>query len=463
MIGADAAAPPVVTALAPATWWRGLGALTRSGSPVEGLSWALYDFANTIFSFAIVSFAMGPWTVRALGEANGTLAFTVAGSLSVLLNALVSPALGAVSDRTGGRKRYLFVFTVLCVVPTAIIGLVNIWLGLLAFALANFAFQAALIYYDAILPDVALPEKRGRLSGIGVGLGYLGTIVSGLLLRFTTDDQGLITATSFLLVASLFAVFAIPIFLVVKERPRTNATPFRVADALGSWRQLGVTWQHAGEQPGLRRFIVGRFFYSDGVNTAIAVMSLYTINAIGFSESEALYVLLGLTVVAVLASFGWGYLCDRWGPKRTLLIVLASWVLGLLIMGLVTDKVVFLAAGAILGSGLGGTAVTDRLLLLRLAPAARVGEMFGLFGLAGKFSAVIGPIAFGVIIYLLLEPLGTVAYQVAILSLLGLMVLGYWIVRGVPEPPPEAGDEAAAALAGVAAGPGSGLHRPGDS
>jgi UMF1 family MFS transporter len=422
--------------------------LTRSGSSVEGLSWALYDFANTIFSFAIVSFAMGPWTTRALGEANGTLAFTVAGSLSVLVNALVSPALGAVSDRTGGRKRYLLVFTVMCIVPTALIGFVNIWLGLLAFAIANFAFQAALIYYDAILPDIALPEKRGRLSGIGVGLGYLGTIVSGLLLRYTTDDEGLITAASFVLVASLFAVFAIPIFLVVKERPRTDTVPFRVADALGSWRQLGITWQHAGEQPGLRRFIVGRFFYSDGVNTAIAVMSLFTINAIGFTESEALYVLLGLTVVAVIASFGWGYLADRRGPKRTLLIVLGSWVVGLLIMGLVTEKPAFLVAGAILGSGLGGTAVTDRLLLLRLAPPERVGEMFGLFGLAGKFSAVIGPVVFGIIIFLLLEPLGTVAYQVAILSLLGLMVLGLLIVRGVPEPPAETGEPPAVPGAG---------------
>jgi UMF1 family MFS transporter len=436
-----------VTALSPAGWWRGLGGLTRSGNPVEGLSWALYDFANTIFSFAIVSFAMGPWTTRALGEANGTLAFTVAGSLSVLLNAIVSPALGAMSDRTGGRKRYLLVFTVLCVVPTAIIGFVNIWIGLLAFAIANFAYQAALIYYDAILPDVALPAKRGRLSGIGVGLGYLGTIVSGLLLQvLAASNDGLTTALSFVLVASLFAIFAIPLFMMVRERPKIGL-PFRLADALGSWRQLGITWQHAAEEPGLRRFIVGRFFYSDGVNTAIAVMSLFTINAIGFTESEALYVLILLTVVAVFASFGWGYLADRWGPKRTLLTVLASWVLGLLVIGLVPNKTVFLIAGAILGSGLGGTAVTDRLLLLRLTPPERVGEMFGLFGLAGKFSAVIGPIAFGVIVFLLLEPLGTVAYQVAILSLLSLMVIGYWIVRGVPEPPMDREQRAMAVLA----------------
>jgi UMF1 family MFS transporter len=178
-------------------------------------------------------------------------------------------------------------------------------------------------------------------------------------------------------------------------------------------------------------------------------MSLFTINAVGFTEGEALYVLLGLTVVAVIASFGWGYLADRWGPKRTLLVVLASWVLGLLIIGLVTNKAVFLLAGAILGSGLGGTAVTDRLLLLRLTPAHQVGEMFGLFGLAGKFSAVIGPIAFGVIVFLLLEPLGSpLVYQVAILSLLVLMVLGYWIVRGVPEPPADRAEEAEAVLMG---------------
>jgi UMF1 family MFS transporter len=180
------------------------------------------------------------------------------------------------------------------------------------------------------------------------------------------------------------------------------------------------------------------------VNTAIAVMSLFTINAVGFTESEALYVLIGLTVVAVLASFGWGYLADRWGPKRTLLTVLASWVLGLLIIGLFPNKSVFPLAGAILGSGLGGTAVTDRLLLLRLTPPARVGEMFGLFGLAGKFSAVIGPIAFGAIVFLLLDEVGRAASQLAILSLLFLMVIGYWIVRGVPEPPAAEAEEAEA-------------------
>jgi UMF1 family MFS transporter len=398
---------------------------------VEGLSWALYDFANTIFSFAIVSFAMGPWATRFLGEASGTFLFTLALSVSVAVNAAVSPVLGAMSDRTGGRKRYLLVFTALCVVPTLFIGFVDIGLGLLFFAIANFAFQAALIYYDALLPDVARPVMLGRLSGVGVALGYVGTIVSGLLFGLTVDADSETTAASFLLIGSLFAIFAIPIFAIVHERGARGR--FSAVEALSSWSQVADTIRNARRFPGLLRFIVGRFFYTDPINTAIAVMSLFAINAIGFSQTEARFVLIGLTLAAVVASFGWGMLADRIGPKRTLMWVLGFWAAGLLIVGLTLERLPFLAAGAILGSGLGGVAVTDRLLLLRLAPPAQVGEMFGLYGLAGKASAVVGPLFYGAIIGLLQPSLGRDAYRIAILSLLVLMVVGFLIVRKVPE------------------------------
>ena len=182
-----------MTVLAPTAWWKGLGGLTRSGSSLEALAWALYDFANTIFSFAIVSFAMSLWAIRYLGEADGTFWFTAAVSVSVLINAIVSPILGAMSDRVGKRKPFLAFFTIACVAGTAVIGLVDIRLGLAAFVVANFAYQAALIYYDALLPDVARPLTRGRLSGIGVALGYCGTLLVGglLLLGITIDNDQL--------------------------------------------------------------------------------------------------------------------------------------------------------------------------------------------------------------------------------------------------------------------------------
>jgi UMF1 family MFS transporter len=423
-----------MTVVARAGWWRALGGLTRSGSSVEGLAWALYDFANTIFSFAIVSFAMSLWSIRFLGEANGTFWFTAAVSVSVLLNAIVSPVLGAMSDRVGRRKPFLAFFTALCIGGTVAIGFVDIRLGLVAFALANFAYQAALIYYDAILPDVARPVTRGRLSGIGVALGYCGTLLVGVLLLagISTDPDGRSTPSTFVLVGGLFLLFAGPLFLAVRESSRARGR-FSALDAARSWTQLGQTVRHARQSPGLLRFIVARFFYSDPVNTAIAVMSAFAVHAVGFTEGQALQVLLILTVVAVIASFGWGFLADRWGPRRTLFAVLGTWAVGLAIITLFLSTVPFLIAGALLGAGLGGVGVVDRLMLLRLSPPERIGEMFGLYGLAGKFSAVVGPIAYGIIVAVLLDSLGRGAYQVAIASLFVLLLIGFFILRGVGE------------------------------
>lgn len=436
-----------MTAVAPAAWWRGLGGLTRSGSSIEALAWASYDFANTIFSFAIVSFAMSLWTIRFLGEGPGTFWFTAAVSVSVLLNAIVSPVLGAMSDRIGRRKPFLAFFTVACIIGTVVIGFVDIRLGLVAFAIANFAYQAALIYYDTLLPDVARPIARGRLSGIGVALGYCGTLLVGVLLLagISTDSDGASTSFTFVLVAGLFLVFAGPLFLLVRERARPG-TSFRAADAVRSFGQLAQTVRHARQAPGLLRFIVARFFYSDPVNTAIVVMSAFAVNAIGFTEGQALQVLLILTVVAVVASLGWGALADRWGPRRTLLAVLGVWAVGLTIITAFLEPVPFLFAGALLGAGLGGVGVVDRLLLLRLAPPDRIGEMFGLYGLVGKFSAVIGPIIYGIIVATLLEGLDRNAYRVAIASLFVLLLVGIWILRGVPEGEPENEEAATDAL-----------------
>ena len=422
-----------MTALAPAGWWRGLGDLTRSGSSIEALAWAFYDFANTIFSFAIVSFAMSLWTIRFLGEGPGTFWFTAAVSVSVLLNAIVSPVLGAMSDRAGRRKPFLAIFTAICIIGTVSIGLVDVRLGLVAFAIANFAYQAALIYYDALLPEVARPIARGRLSGIGVALGYCGTLLVGVLTprRSSTDADGASTPGTFVLVAGLFLVFAAPLLLLVRETSRVGQ-PFSAGEAARSFGQLAQTVRNARQSPGLLRFIVARFFYTDPVNTTIVVMSAFAVNAIGFTEGQALQVLLVLTVVAVFASVGWGVLADRWGPRRTLFAVLATWAIGLVVVTAFLTPIPFLAAGALLGAGLGGVGVVDRLMLLRLTPPDRVGEMFGLYGLVGKFSAVVGPLIYGIIVSTLLSTLDRGAYQVAIASLFVLLLVGIWILRGVP-------------------------------
>ena len=413
----------------PANRARGLGALTPSGRAIVPASWALYDFANTIFSFAVVSGAIGLYLTDQFGRRDGGVLLAVSVAVSVGINAIVSPILGALSDRGGRRMPFLLLFTVQCIAATFFIASVPAVLGLVLFIIANFSYQAALIYYDATLKTVSNPESRGRLSGIGTAIGYCGTVAVGLTI-FLLDVP---VVDRFRLAALFFAVFAIPIFLVVREPRRTDEPPITARDVIESFGQLRLTIEHARRVPGLGRFLLGRFFYSDAVNTVIVVMSVVTTEALGVSDRDANTILLGLTVVAIAMSFVWGAMCDRLGPKRTLIVVLGSWAVGLVIGGIAiglgpSGLPPFLVAGAILGSGLGGVTVADRVLMLRLSPPERVGEFFGLYGLVGKGSQVIGTLLYGLILFIFVDRLGIGAYQVAVLSLLVTMLIGVWLV-----------------------------------
>ncbi len=416
--------------------------------PAAQASWVLYDFANTIFSFAIVSGAIGLWLTddARFGAASGQLVLSVAIAVSVGFNAIVSPVLGALSDRGGRRLPFLLAFTALCVGPTAIIGLSGPLVGVLLFVLANFGYQAALIYYDASIKLVSTPATRGRLSGIGTGVGYCGTVFVGLAI-FLFDVP---VEVRFPLSAVLFALFAIPVFVVVREHRDPSAPRLTVADALASWRQLETTIAHARAVPGLPRFLVGRFFYSDAVNTVIVVMTVVSVEAVGLTAAQANLILLSLTLVAIVMSFVWGWLADRVGPRQTLITVLVSWAVGLVLGALslslngtdpgtggptpsTAGMALFLVAGAILGSGLGGVQVADRVFMVRLSPPNRVGEFFGVYGLVGKASQVIGQLLYGAIVFLLLGSIGVAAYQVAILSLIVTMLVGLWLVWPVSD------------------------------
>jgi UMF1 family MFS transporter len=405
--------------------------MTPSGRAIVPASWALYDFANTIFSFAVVSGAIGLYLVSddQFGERDGNVVLSIAVIVSVGINALVSPILGAFSDRGTGRMPFLLFFTALCIGATFFIGDVPVALGVALFIVANFAYQAALIYYDATLKVVSYPATRGKLSGIGTGIGYFGTVFVGLLIAILVvpvEDR-------FKLTAVLFALFAIPIFLFVREPKVEGARGVTGADIRDSFGQLRRSIAHAREVPGLGRFLLGRFFYSDAVNTVIVVMSVVTVKVFGLTENQSVYVLLSLTLVAIVMSFVWGWLADRIGPKRTLVAVLVSWAIGLLIGGLAMGLgeagfVPFVIAGAILGSGLGGVQVADRVLMVRLSPPDKIGEFFGIYGLVGKGSQVIGIALYGAILWLLFDTLGNGAYQVAVISLLVTMLIGLWLI-----------------------------------
>ena len=311
----------------------GLAGLTPSGRAIVPAAWSLYDFANTIFSFAVVSGAIGLYLVndRQFGERDGNALLSIAIVVSVGLNAAVSPILGAFSDRGGRRMPFLLFFTLLCIGATFFIADVPPVLGLALFIVANFAYQAALIYYDATLKTVSFPETRGKLSGIGTAVGYLGTVFVGLLIFFL-DIAG----------RRPVPAHGHPVPAVrdphlpgsSASRAGADEQPLTRRDITGALGQLRRSIADAGEVPGLWRFLIGRFFYSDAVNTVIVVMSVVVVKTMGLTEATANLILLMLTLVAVAMSFVWGWLVDRRGPKQTLVWVLVSWAVGLVIGGI---------------------------------------------------------------------------------------------------------------------------------
>jgi len=396
------------------------------------VSWALYDFANTIFAANVIALYVPLWVTQELGGADIHYGLALACSMAAV--ALTMPLLGTVSDQWGKRKPLLLLFTAVCTCATGVLGVwTSLPLALVCFAVANYAYHGGLVFYNALLPAVTNKRHWGRVSGLGVGLGYAGAIcgvvmvipfVSGRLWRWDVPFlAGGGNAASFLPTALLFLVFALPLFVWVREGGRTTQ------------RRKGGIWGallKVMEYPHVIRFLLARFFYLDGINTVVVFMSIYLVKVVGFSgmgEVQGFFIVS--TVFAVGGGMGWGVAADRWGHKRTLSLVLFIFMATAVVAAVAAHKLLFWFIGPLIGVALAGVWTCDRPLLITLAPPQMYGECFGLYSLAGKLAAILGPLQWGVIVSLG-EPLGLWKYRIAIVSLIFLFGMGLLILRKVP-------------------------------
>jgi len=392
------------------------------------LSWSLYDFANTIFSMNIISLYFPLWvTVDKGGE---DILYSVALSLSMMLVAISMPLLGAFSDRMGRRMPLLIGLTFTSVAFTALIGVFDhLTLGLIFFALANFGYHAALVPYDALLPQVSRGGYSvGKVAGIGVALGYVGAILGILMVKPFVSEAG--RSASFIPTALLFLLFSLPCFFMVKEK-KERVSPL-------SWHALSEevlkiknTLVSSARYPGLLRFLIANFIYCDAVNTVIAFMAVYANQVVGFNDSMIRILLIVSTTFAVAGSLLFGWLTDRIGAKKTLVVVLYSWIIGLVVAMVSFSPLLFWMVGPIVGIALGGTWVSARSLVVDLSPPEKVGEIFGLYNMGGKFGFILGPLVWGAIVWMC-SGLGILKYRIAIFSLLLFIIMGLSILRKVP-------------------------------
>ncbi len=459
---------------------------------LDVVSWALYDFANTIYSMNILSLYFAGWLVVDLGYQD--ISYSLAFSLSMLASAILMPALGYLSDRPDasgkaarpGRGRinrrrlgFLFVFTAGAVGSVVIFALLPhtmMPLILLLFALSNFFYEGGIVFYNALLDTVSNRKNVGKVSGFGVSLGYLGSIAGMVLvLPFVTGSLFSIEipfiagggkSGAFLPTAIFYALFSIPIFLFVREKidselstsvPQPDAIPPESNAAAPShtglknayrdvWRSLKATEKY----PGLLRFLISDYFFEDAIATVILFMAVYIEKVLGMGDQDRTLFLIISTVFAMIGAYILGHLADLLSPKKVLFGIVSGWILVLLGFAFNNSEAAAWVFGPIVGIMLGGVWAVSRPLLMQLSPPEKLGEFFGLFSLSGRAAAIVGPLVWGAAVYLfakehvfgrsLVDLWGLsdtaadkLPYRVAVLSLAAMMGVGLFIFRKVPD------------------------------
>ena len=447
---------------------------------IERWSWALYDFSNTILSMNVATLYFSVLIVSDLGSTD--LIYSIANSVASLLVVGAIPVLGAISDARRRRKPWVIGFTVASCLACAAIGVVGqttlplvgeaiahpaavasgwrvstsaLLPVLIAFVIANFAYQAAQPFYNAMMPELVPVEEQGRLSGFGVALGYVGSIVGVVLVApfFSggipnvvqlsdgvnntlhaimpfTASRGRVS--TFVPTGMLFLLFSLPLFLICRDHnPAPRGTP---VDWRKAFRDVKETVTAAREHPGALRFIITSLVYQDAIGTIVSFMTLYAVRAIGFAKGTEVTLFIVLTVPAIFGSYFYGHLVDRIGSKRSLNITLWIWVVLLVAMMLVTTKNAFWLVGLAIGLNFGGVNAIERPLLLSLIPDVEAGRYFSLMLLSARVAAVVGPLLWGLTTWALESRLGTsVAYRAAVLVVAIMFVISIWVLRGVPD------------------------------
>jgi len=395
-------------------------------------AWVLYDLANTTFALGVGSRYFGPWLIEDQGGADWQLSAAIIVAMVAVI--VLGPWVGALSDHRGKRIPYLVVSTLLCVSATALLATWGILPSLIFYVVGTIGFHTGAVVYDALLPDVSTPASAGRVSGIGVAIGYLGSALALGLGMYFLPREGY--AAVFRSLAVAFLIFALPAFFWVRERPRFRH-PGRPPSLLASPGTMVNAWRSASRHKGVVRFLIGRFLYTDAINTVFLFNAVFAKLELGFTDAQTdRLALLGIAF-AILGAVVAGRAVDRFGPKPVLNSALYAQLLGLAAAITaartgITEIGWLVAVGG--GAGIGAAWASDRVFMTRLAPSHLVGEFFGLYATVGRFATVLGPLVWA----LATDGLGW--GRTSALAFLGLFIVAARVVLHTV-PAPQLGEE----------------------
>ncbi|MFC3419842.1 MFS transporter [Salinicoccus hispanicus] len=400
------------------------------------LAFAFYDFANTIFSANIVTLFFPQYITETVGtnprlEQIASTIIAYANAIAAILLVAFAPLYGVTMDRTGRRKKYVVIFTLLCVAAAIGMGIFGgmdtaRWFGLpngfvlavLLFVFAKFAFNSGNVFYDAMLSGLGNKKEIPLISGYGVALGYMGTLFGIFSVLLLIGDRAV--HHTFWLSGILFLIFSLPLFFINKDRPREEKPRQHF---LKGYKDIYQTFMQARSHPSIFYFMIAYFFINDALATAIAMMQPYATTVVGFEPGTFLVIFMVATLFSIIGAIIFSFINRNIGSKKTFTIVALLLAVAVAIAALPLPMWTFWIAAALFGIAMGSTWVVSRTMIIELSPEGKEGQFFGLFAFSAKMSAIVGPFIYGSIT-LVLADYGALASRMAITSLIIMIIIG---------------------------------------
>jgi len=405
-------------------------------------SWAMYDWANSAFATTIMAAMFPPFyralaTAAGVGEADATAYWAYTTSLALLLIAILAPALGAISDHTGGKKVYTAFFAGLGVLATALfvfLGDDTYVLGSILFIFGNVGFAGANIFYESLLPHIAKKGDIDQISTRGYAMGYVG---GGILLVinvlwFMKPEWFFMPGTGFALRAAFFSVavwwtiFSIPLIRNVPEPPVVRTGRENINMIKAGFGRLNHTFRQIRQYKQVLLFLMAFWLYNDGIGTIIKMATAYG-DEIGIGLTDMTIALIITQFVGVPFSFGFGWLARRVGTKRSILMGLAVYVLVSIGGFFMQTAIHFYILAFVVGMVQGGTQALSRSLYGAMVPKSQSAEFFGFFSTSSKFAGIAGPLLFGVVSQI------AGGSRLSIVSLVIFFIVGGFLLTRVDE------------------------------
>jgi MFS transporter, UMF1 family len=419
----------------------------------EIFGWMMYDWANSTFSTTVAGALLSPYLTAlaqsAVGENGVVLSlgplgaltaksfFPICISVSVFLQVFMLPILGAIADYSHLKKRLMALFCYIGVAATCLLFFITdglYLLGGLLFIIANLSFGAAIVLYNAFLPDICTEDQTDKVSSRGFAMGYLGggiLLALNFVLLLTRQslgiDAGLAVRISLLSAGVWWGGFALITFTRLRTRGPARALPPRTSYLTIGFSELGATFRELGRLPQTLKYLIGYLLYNDGIQTVIGLASVFLSQelftdqqrAAGEDQQFVLMIFLMVQFVAFLGALAFERISAAVGTKVAILISLVLWA------GVVVYAYGFLATtteawgmAAVIALVLGGSQALSRSLFARMIPPGREASFFGIYEVSERGTSWIGPLIFGVVVG------ATGSYRNAILSLIVLFIAG---------------------------------------